>query len=366
MRELWIDLGEDRSYQIIIGTGILQNSSGILAEYIGTHKAMVVSNPLVSSIYSQQVSDALNRSGIENTIFLMPDGEEFKNLEQASRVIDQALDGGMQRDDYIIALGGGVVGDLAGFAASIYQRGIPYIQIPTTLLSQVDSSVGGKTAVNHARGKNMIGTFYQPALVIIDTLTLNTLADREYLAGLGEVVKYGIIYDRELFDFLESNTDRIKLKDQDTIRELVCRCIEIKGRIVALDEKEAGLRRVLNLGHTFGHALEKLGNYKEIKHGEAVAMGIILSSCLACETGLLDHGSLQRISGLFAKLGIVMRWPAYQAQEVYENMLNDKKVKNRQLQLVVPKGIGGFEIISGAEKKFLVRIIEKYINGDSG
>jgi 3-dehydroquinate synthase len=365
VQKLWIDLDKDRSCQIIIGAGILGESTGLLSEYIGTHKTMVVSNPLVNALYGQEIAGALNSADIKYSVFLVPDGEEYKNLEQASRIIDQALNTGMQRDDFIIALGGGVIGDIAGFAASVYQRGIPCIQIPTTLLSQVDSSVGGKTAVNHPKGKNMIGTFHQPVLVIIDTLTLSTLAEREYLAGLGEVVKYGIIYDHDFFSFLENNAEKVKQKEPDTIQEMICRCIKIKSRIVSQDEKEAGLRMVLNLGHTFGHALEKLGNYKEIKHGEAVVMGIILASRLALEMGLLDNNSLQRIITLFAKLGIVMQWPDFSAIEVYNCMLNDKKVRDQQLQLVVPKGIGDFQIITGVEKKCLIKIIKECINGDA-
>jgi len=358
VREVTVDLGGDRSYKIMIAAGILGGIGRLLETFTSQSRIMLISNPLVFSLYGQQVVEALRSAGLRVSTALMPDGEEYKNMQQVNHMLDEAIAAGLERSSLILALGGGVVGDLAGFTASIYQRGIRYIQVPTTLLAQVDSSVGGKTAVNHSQGKNMIGTFHQPDLVIIDTLTLNTLAEREFLAGLGEVVKYGIIYDRDLFQLLEEKALMLKGGDQETIQEVVYRCVKIKSEIVAQDEKESGLRMILNLGHTFGHSIEKLGNYKSIKHGEAVAVGTILASLLAQELGLLDHGSVGRIVTLFEKLGISTCLPPYEPEEIYKGMLNDKKVKDDRLRIVVPRGIGGYEIIDDPDCNMLIKIIK--------
>ncbi len=358
MREVWVDLAGDRSYKVIIAAGILDKTGIMVEKATGHPKVMLISNPLVFSLYGKPVVNALQAAGLRVSTALIPDGEEYKNLEQVTNMLDEAVKSGLERSSLIVALGGGVVGDLAGFAASIYQRGIPYIQVPTTLLSQVDSSVGGKTAVNHPQGKNMIGTFHQPALVIIDTMTLTTLAEREYLAGLGEVVKYGVIYDQEFFELLEEKAVMLQDRDQETVQEVVGRCIKIKSEIVAQDEKESGLRMILNLGHTFGHSIEKLGNYTSVKHGEAVAMGTLLASLLARERGLLDDRSLKRIVSLFQALGIPTSLPPYRPEDIYEGMLNDKKVKDDRLRIVVPREIGGYEIIDNPDRSMLIKIIE--------
>ncbi len=359
MREVWVDLGGDRSYKIIIAAGIMEETGRLLEKTTGQTRVMLISNPLVFSLYGERIVHALQAAGLRVSTALIPDGEEYKNMQQVNNMLDEAVVAGLERSSLILALGGGVVGDLAGFAASIYQRGIRHIQVPTTLLSQVDSSVGGKTAVNHPRGKNMIGTFHQPALVIIDTMTLTTLAEREFLAGLGEVVKYGIIYDADFFQLLEEKALMLKNREQETVQEVVYQCVKIKSEIVAEDEKESGLRMILNLGHTFGHSLEKLGNYKNIKHGEAVAVGTLLASLLARELGLLDHRSVKRITALFEKLGIPLRLPPYKPEDIYEGMLNDKKVKDDVLRIVVPRGIGGYEIIDNPERNLLIKIIKE-------
>jgi len=361
VRELGVDLGEDRSYKILIGAGILGEAGTLLQQNINSSKVLLVSNPLVYSLYGEQTVQSLQSAGMEVSTVLMPDGEEYKNIEETMKILDKAVEIGLERSSLILALGGGVVGDLAGFAASIYQRGIPCIQVPTTLLSQVDSSVGGKTAVNHRQGKNMIGTFHQPSLVIIDTMTLSTLAEREYLAGLGEVVKYGLIYDKDFFTLLEKNAEKLKVRDQSAVREIIYRCVQIKSEIVSADEKECGLRMILNLGHTFGHSLEKLGDYRELKHGEAVASGTLAASLLACRIGLLGKKELSRIELLFQKFGISAYFPPYPPQDIYDGMLNDKKVKDNKLRLVVPRGIGGYKIINDPEQHLILDIIQDLI-----
>ncbi len=358
MREVWVDLGLDRSYKVIIAAGILEETGRLLERSIGKRKVMIISNPLVFSLYGERVIHALQSAGMKVHTALIPDGEEYKNLRQVNRMLDEAVTAGLERSSLILALGGGVVGDLAGFTASIYQRGIRCIQVPTTLLSQVDSSVGGKTAVNHPRGKNMIGTFHQPSLVIIDTMTLTTLAEDEYRGGLGEVVKYGVIYDRALFQLLEEKALMLKEREQAAVQEIVYRCVKIKSEIVAEDERESGLRMVLNLGHTFGHSLEKLGNYKSIKHGEAVAIGTLIASLLSREMDLLDDCSVKRITALFKELGMAMSFPDYNAEDIYEGMLNDKKVQDEILRIVLPRGIGGYEIIDNPGRDLLLNIIE--------
>ncbi|NLO21548.1 MAG: 3-dehydroquinate synthase [Syntrophomonadaceae bacterium] len=359
MREVVVDLGVDRSYKVIIGSGILLQIGGLTKNLMGQPKIMLISNPLVFSLYGARVVDSLQGAGLAVSIALMPDGEEYKSLEQLRLMLDEAVTAGLERSSVIMALGGGVVGDLAGFTASIYQRGIPCIQIPTTLLAQVDSSVGGKTAVNHPRGKNLIGTFHQPALVLIDTDTLNTLAEEEFQAGLGEVVKYGIIYDYELFQLLEDQAEGLRNREAKVVQEVVLRCVQIKSQIVSRDEKESGLRMILNLGHTFGHSIEKLGHYKEVKHGQAVAIGTLMASILARNLGYLKAGEVERIAALFKRLGISLQLPAYSAQLIYEGMLNDKKVKDKSLRVIVPKGIGGYDIIINPAADILLQAIKE-------
>lgn len=358
-RELTVDLGVDKTYRIIIGSGILEQSGELMGTAYRGRKLMLVSNPLVFSLYGERTVTALQKAGMDVHTFLMPDGEEYKNLQEAEKILDTAVDIGMERGSLMVALGGGVVGDITGFAAAIYQRGIPYIQIPTTLLAQVDSSVGGKTAVNHPRGKNMLGVFHQPKMVIIDINTLDTLAEREYLAGLGEVLKYGIIYNADFFRFLEHKALLVKSKDRLTLQDMIYHCLQIKSRIVAEDEKESGLRMILNLGHTFGHSLEKLGQYRDVKHGEAVAMGTVAASFLAEELGLLTASEVKQVAALFKDMGISTRFPSFKPEDVYQGMLNDKKVKNEKLRIIVPRGIGGYELVENPERDLMMDIISR-------
>jgi 3-dehydroquinate synthase len=359
VREVRVDLGQDRSYRVIIGSGILWQLGRLTKDIKGQPKIMLISNPLVFDLYGAKAVDSLRGAGLTVNIALMPDGEEYKNLEQLQLMLDEAARVGLERSSVIIALGGGVVGDLAGFTASIYQRGIAFIQVPTTLLAQVDSSVGGKTAVNHPRGKNLIGTFHQPALVLIDTATLDTLSEEEFRAGLGEVVKYGIILDQNLFQLLEKEAQGLLKREAEVVQEVVYRCVRIKSQIVAQDEKEAGLRMILNFGHTFAHSIEKLGHYKEIKHGQAVAIGTLMASILARNMGKIDSTQLSRIVHLFRCLGVSLKVPDYPAQMIYEGMLNDKKVKDQGLRIIVPQGIGGYDIIYNPAPDSIIEAIRE-------
>lgn len=358
MTKLPVKLGE-RSYEIFISTGNLEQAGDLVRSLSQTAKIILVSNPTVFPLYGPPLVKVLQAHGFAVEIALMPDGEEYKNMTEALKILDQAVDARLERGSLLLALGGGVVGDLAGFVASIYQRGIDFIQVPTTLLSQVDSSVGGKVAVNHPRGKNFIGSFHQPRMVIIDINTLDTLEDREYLAGLGEVVKYGIIYDEQFFAFMETHARAVRNRDKSCIEKLIYRCCEIKAAIVEQDEREMGIRAILNLGHTFGHSLEKLGSYQLYKHGEAVAAGTVMASCLALDLDLIDNRELMRIVDLYKLLGINPPRLAFSAEDIIAGMLNDKKTQNNRLRFVLPKGIGTCIIREDIAREQLIKAIDQ-------
>lgn len=361
MPDLRVELGK-RSYTISIRPDILDEAGSIIRNITLSSRALLVSNPTVFPLYGKRVMDSLHKAGFDIGIALMPDGEEYKNMDEAVKVLDKAVDFNLERTDIVIALGGGVVGDLAGFVAAVYHRGVDFIQIPTTLLSQVDSSVGGKVAVNHPRGKNLIGAFHQPKAVIIDPLTLNTLEEKEYKSGLGEVVKYGLIYDADFFAFLERNVENIKSRNPETVSELIYRSCRIKSIIVSQDETEQGIRALLNLGHTFGHALEKLTGYRAYSHGEAVAMGTVAASLLARERGYIDEHLWQRILHLYLKLAIYKPFPALNPEEVYEAMLNDKKVMYGKMRLILPCGIGQAVIADDVKKEEIIRAVREAQN----
>lgn len=357
MQELIVPLG-DRSYPIRIGTDLLSHC-GTWTTQITSSRVLLVSNPTVFALYGAVVERVLAEAGLEVHRAIIPDGEEYKNMEETLQVIDRALQLQLDRSSVVVALGGGVVGDLAGFAAAIYQRGIPFIQIPTTLLAQVDSSVGGKVGVNHPLGKNMIGAFHQPRLVVVDLSTLDTLEDRDYTSGLGEVVKYGIVWDKSLFAYLEDHADRIIKRDKSCLQHIVYECCRIKSDIVGQDEREKGLRAVLNLGHTFGHSLEKLGGYRDHRHGEAVAMGTVMACSLAEELGLLQSQETRRISALLQRLGLPVQAPDYDPEAVYNGMLGDKKASGDKLRFVVPTGIGSFTMVDNPDKDLVLKAIKR-------
>jgi len=337
MEKLLVDLG-DRSYPISIGPNLLADTA-LFSSAISGKKVMIVTNDVVAPLYLEACKNTLKDYQIDEVI--LPDGEQYKNLSTFETILSELLAKKHARDTTIIALGGGVIGDMAGFAAACYQRGIAFIQIPTTLLSQVDSSVGGKTAVNHALGKNMIGAFYQPQAVVIDIECLKTLPAREFAAGMAEVIKYGIIYDQDFFIWLENNIEAIKALDATAITYMIKRCCAIKAEIVALDEKEHGVRALLNLGHTFGHAIEAEQGYGNWLHGEAVAVGMVLAAETSYVLGLIEHTEVEQIIELIEAFDLPLAAPAeMQYKHFAEHMQLDKKVLNGQLRLVLPTSIG--------------------------
>lgn len=359
MSTLTVELGA-RSYPIHISANNLSDNSPLHAELqrlnLHSKRIFVITNPTVSGLWIEALSRAL--LDLQFTVIEIPDGEQYKTLSTMEQVIGDLLKHEAARDSVIIALGGGVVGDLAGFVAASYQRGIPFIQIPTTLLSQVDSSVGGKTAVNHALGKNMIGAFYQPQAVIIDTETLATLPAREFAAGMAEVVKYGIIYDAAFFQWLEDNVEAIRALQTDVLQKMIYRCCEIKAEIVAQDEKEKGLRALLNLGHTFGHAIEAEQGFGNWLHGEAVAAGTIIASKVAKSKDWMTASEFSRIEALHAAFDLPLTAPdSMHYAHFMQHMKHDKKVESGQIRFIIPQGIGKAVVTSDVTDDLLKDIL---------
>ena len=337
MKTLELDLGE-RSYPIHIGAGLLARAD-LLTPHVTGQRVAIVSNETVAPLYMQTCLTTLQ--AYAPLPIVLPDGEQYKTLEVMETVITALLSQGLDRQTTLCALGGGVIGDITGFAAACYQRGVPFIQLPTTLLAQVDSSVGGKTAVNHRLGKNMIGAFYQPRCVISDTDTLKTLPDRELAAGLAEVIKYGVLQDHGFFEWLEANMDKLLSRDTQALTFAIRRSCEIKATIVSADEREAGLRALLNLGHTFAHAIEAGLGYGTWLHGEAVSVGIIMAADLSRRLSWLAPDDVKRIETLLSRAQLPVRGPAaIEPERLLELMSVDKKVQAGRLRLVLLKGIG--------------------------
>ncbi len=337
MKTLRVELG-DRAYPIHIGTGLL-GDAGLLVPHIEGSEVAIVTNETVAPLYLEKVKAMVPDKRVESIV--LPDGEEYKTLEVLDRIFTALLERRFSRRVTLIALGGGVVGDMAGFAAACYQRGVPFIQIPTTLLAQVDSSVGGKTAVNHPLGKNMIGAFYQPRCVIADIDTLDTLEPRQLSAGLAEVVKYGLIDDPEFLQWQERNMERLVALDRDALIHAVERSCRDKAAVVAADERERGRRALLNLGHTFGHAIETGMGYGRWLHGEAVAAGMVMAADLSARLGWIGRDEVARVEALLARANLPTRGPAeLDADRMMELMAVDKKVVEGQLRLVLLKALG--------------------------
>ena len=336
-RTLSVDLG-DRAYPIHIGPALIADAT-LYRPHIASSRVMIVSNETVAPLYLAKVRAAL--AGLRVSEVILPDGEVYKDLATWSRIFDALLEQRFSRDCTLIALGGGVIGDMVGFAAACYQRGVAFIQVPTTLLAQVDSSVGGKTGVNHPAGKNMIGAFHQPRAVIADTETLDTLPDRELAAGLAEVVKYGLIRDPAFFDWLEQNVRSLLSRDPAALSEAVERSCRNKAQVVAADEREAGQRALLNLGHTFGHAIEAAAGYGNWLHGEAVAAGMVMAADLSRRMGWLDASAVARIRRLLQGFGLPVVPPASIPTERWLELMSvDKKVLDGTLRLVLLREIG--------------------------
>ncbi len=336
-RSLQVALG-DRAYPIHIGQGLLADTRWY-QPHIRGRQVMIVTNETVAPLYLAPVAQAL--AGYQVAQVILPDGEQYKTLEVWNRIFDGLLGNRFGRDCTLIALGGGVVGDMAGFAAACYQRGVAFIQVPTTLLAQVDSSVGGKTGVNHPLGKNMIGAFHQPGAVIIDTDTLNTLPDREIAAGLAEVIKYGLIRDPAFFDWLEVRMPALLARDSQALAEAIEHSCQNKAEVVAADEREAGQRALLNLGHTFGHAIETGMGYGAWLHGEAVGAGMCLAADLSHRLGWLAADDLARARALITAAGLPVAPPPELTPQAFRDLMAvDKKVQDGRLRLVLLQGIG--------------------------
>lgn len=343
MSVLKVNLG-DNSYDILIGCGVLSSLGSHCAAIGLSARVAIITNPTVNALYGEVARCSLAESGCTVSVIEIPDGEVYKNAETLAQVYDALIESGLDRKSFIVALGGGVVGDLAGFAAATYLRGIPFVQVPTTLLAQVDSSVGGKTAIDHPRGKNLIGAFYQPRFVLIDVDTLATLPEREFRAGLAEVIKYGVALDLTFFEYLEQHVDAIISMDRECLKTLIRRCCQLKAQVVELDEKESGLRAVLNYGHTLGHAFEMLAGYSELVHGEAVAIGMALAARISAGRGHCAAADIERIESLITRFGLQTEAPIVDRQGLLAAILTDKKSKDGAISFICNHGIGNFAV----------------------
>jgi len=351
-----VDLGQ-RSYPVLIGRSLLGRQE-LLQPYIPGHQVMIVSNETIAALYLDAVRRALDGKRID--VHLMPDGEQHKNFTELVKIYDSLLEHRHERGTTLIALGGGVVGDITGFAAATYQRGVNFVQLPTTLLAQVDSSVGGKTAVNHALGKNMIGAFYQPRCVIADLDSLESLPEREFAAGLAEVVKYGLIADRGFYDWLHVNRKAIMHRETAVLIKAVKRSCEIKAEVVAQDETETGRRAILNFGHTFGHAIETSTRYSKFLHGEAVAVGMVMAMRLSISLGAVADKELQRLTELLVYFGLPVVPPAgMDPADFLELMALDKKVKAGRIRLVLLEKLGTARVFEGCDLELIRRSLEE-------
>lgn len=339
MPEVYVNLDAD-SYKIQIEQGVLTELGSYMRALRLGRNVLVITNPAINQCYGDIVQASLTTAGFTTWVEEIPAGEETKSFVSAMQLYDRAIRLGMDRKSPIIALGGGVVGDLSGFIAATYMRGVPFIQVPTTLLAQVDSSVGGKVAVNHPLGKNLIGAFYQPKLVLIDPDTLTTLPDREWLSGFAEVIKYGVIQDAGFFDLLAGKSFANLRADVNIMTKIIQRACEIKAQVVSTDEKETGLRIILNYGHTIGHALESASNYQRYTHGEAIAIGMAGAARLANLIGWLSDGECQKIATVIASYGLPIRYAAINQAVIEERLYHDKKKEGSSIRWVLPRSIG--------------------------
>ena len=362
VESLTVSLGE-RSYPIFVGDVGFSDPAKLaegLAPYLKSNQVAIITNETIAPLYLQQVQSALGNRQVD--VFQMPDGESYKSIDTYTQVMDFLLEKKHNRSTCLIALGGGVVGDLCGFVAATFQRGVDFIQIPTTLLSQVDSSVGGKTAVNHPAGKNMIGAFYQPLAVFADISVLETLPDREYAAGLAEVVKYGIIYDADFFAWLEANAQALVQREKYALTHIITRSCEVKAAVVSEDEREGGRRAILNYGHTFGHAIEKLLGYGRLLHGEAVSIGIVMAARLSVEFSGLALADSQRIEKLLQQfnLPVTLEGLELNAEAMIDAMGMDKKVVDGELRFVVADQMGSVRVASHVSVSALEKTLAEF------
>lgn len=339
-----VSLG-DRSYHVLIQPHILPQIGRVLQDVGLSGQVAIVTNSIVNELYGRVVLRSLKRCGFSPFLVVIPDGEKAKSMYWLSKILDELVTQRLERQEVVLALGGGVVGDVAGFAASVYLRGVPFVQVPTTLVAQVDSSVGGKTGVNHPIGKNLIGAFYQPRVVVVDPQALQSLPKREWVAGLAEVIKYGMIADPNFFEYLEHHVDGLREQAEDVIPTVIRRCCEIKAEVVGGDERESGRRRILNYGHTIGHALETWGRYRTWIHGEAVGIGMVQEAAMAQFLGMCSKELVERQRDLIQDVGLPIAMPSMTFMDLWGAMQHDKKVVKGQINCVVPTTIGTVQVV---------------------
>jgi 3-dehydroquinate synthase len=352
-----VSLGRD-SYKIYIGFDNLETLGKRVKAF--STSGVLISNPTVLSLYGERISEILSKAKVEFKFLSVSEGEEYKSLESASRLFDDLVECGLQRGDFIIALGGGVIGDLSGFVAATYMRGVPFIQVPTTLLAQVDSSVGGKVAVNHRKGKNLIGCFYQPKFVQIDIATLKTLPERELKAGMAEAIKCGFLIGEDFLSFLEKNLDSILKLDEMFLPKVVAQCCDFKARVVEEDEQDFGKRAILNYGHTFGHAVEAASEYQGILHGEAISIGMVGAALISEELGWVDRTFVHRHIDLFKRVGLPFKLEAVSEETILNHIVLDKKGREGSIRFVLLKAPGEpvvLEVSPQIIKKVLSQLI---------
>jgi len=355
-----VNLGT-RSYDIHIESGCLNGlGKAIVALFDAPARCMIISNVTVTPLYMEQVRSSLEQSGWQVSECILDDGEQYKTMGSFSRIMDALMHARLSRNEPVIALGGGVVGDMAGFSAACYRRGIPFIQVPTTVLAQVDSSVGGKTAINHPHGKNMIGAFYQPRLVWIDPLVLSTLDIREIRAGLGEAIKYGLIRDAAFFDWMQQHMQRVQDLDAGALSSMIHTCCRHKAEVVMADETEQGMRALLNLGHTFGHAIESMTYYTEFLHGEAVAMGTLMAARLSEHLGYASSGIEEQIRGCYQQAGLPTAIPIFTADAWLDAMGHDKKNVGDRIRYVLLRSIGNAFVAENVDPAAIRQLIHSY------
>jgi 3-dehydroquinate synthase len=358
MSEIRVDLGQ-RSYDIHIGEGLIDRAGALIASACRGKRACIVTNRIIGNIYGARLVRGLEGAGIFAEIITVPAGERYKTLRTVAGIYEKLVDQRIDRTGMVIGLGGGVAGDMAGFAAATFLRGVDFVQIPTSLLAQVDASIGGKTGVDLSRGKNLVGAFYQPRTVIIDTTTLRTLPRREFRAGLAEVIKHGIIRDEEYFAYIDENLSSIMRLDSDALEHTILRSCEIKAEVVHADEREAGLRRILNFGHTAGHAVESLTGYRAYLHGEAIAIGMVTAACVSVEVGSANSEIVSRIVGILIKAGLPYKLPeGLPPAEVVAAMKLDKKVAHGKLHSVLVNKIGEAFVAEDVTPEIWLRALE--------
>ena len=360
MRIVPVELGAN-SYKIYIGNGLEKEIVSFCQESSFSGKALIITDTHVGPVYGKWLQDLLTKGGLETDIYEIPAGESSKSMAMAEELFTRCIQLGLDRKSPVFALGGGVVGDLAGFVAASYMRGVPFVQVPTSLLAQVDSSVGGKVAVNHALGKNLIGAFYQPKAVFMDLNTLQTLPEREIHTGLGEIIKYGIIYDYEFFQYLEDNISQVASLENEAAMHMTARSCEIKAEVVSQDEKELGLRAILNFGHTAAHAIEKNTGYTKYNHGEAVAIGMVCAAYISHYLGMIDQATVDRVISLILKLRLPIKAQGCTVDDLYRDIFHDKKTVGGKVKWILMESIGKVSGNSDVPEEIVKKAMSKIV-----